>query len=128
MKSALLLFAHGARSAVWAQPFEKIAQRVAQERPGQLVRLAFLELMQPGLLEAAHEVLAQGCRRVHIIPLFLGAGNHVREDLPRLVEGLRQAHPDVVWLLSPPIGEIPEVIDGLSRAVLALADTTPSTP
>jgi sirohydrochlorin cobaltochelatase len=128
MKSAVLLFAHGARSAVWARPFEVIAQRVAQERPGQIVRLAFLELMQPGLLESAHEVVAQGCRRVHVIPLVLGAGNHVREDLPRLVDGLRQAHPDVAWLLSPPIGEIPEVIDGLTRAVLALADATPPTP
>ena len=128
MKSALLLFAHGARSAVWAQPFEKIAQRVAQERPGQVVRLAFLELMQPGLLDAAHEVVALGCRRVHVIPLFLGAGNHVREDLPRLVDGLRHAHPDIDWLLSPPIGEIPEVIDGLTRAVLSLADATPRTP
>lgn len=125
MKTGLILFAHGARSAAWAQPFVKIAEQVAAARPRDVVRLAYLELMQPGLLEAAQELVRLGCTQIHVVPLFLGAGAHVREDLPKLVEQLRQTHPQVRWSHSPPIGEIQSVVDALTHAVLALVDDEP---
>jgi hypothetical protein len=61
MTQGLILFAHGARDPRWAEPFEAVAARVAAQRPGVAVRLAFLELMTPDLPQAGAELVAAGC-------------------------------------------------------------------
>lgn len=116
MKHGLILFAHGARDPRWAAPFEAVAARVRERQPEVAVRLAFLELMAPDLPAAAAELVAAGCTAVTVLPLFLGAGGHVRRDLPLIVEGLRAAHPGVHWQQEPPVGELPSVIDAMAAA------------
>jgi sirohydrochlorin cobaltochelatase len=118
----LILFAHGARDPRWAEPFEAVAARVRAAHPGAAVRLAFLELMQPGLPQAGAELAAAGCTRIDVLPLFLGAGGHVRRDLPLLVDGLRQAHPGVHWRLAPVVGELPAVVQAMAEAAGALLE------
>ena len=46
VKSAIVLFAHGARDAQWAEPFRKIKAMVRARKSGMPVELAFLEIMQ----------------------------------------------------------------------------------
>lgn len=114
----LILFAHGSRNADWAAPFEAVAQRVRAARPDARVRLAFLELMAPDLAAAAAELAAAGCTRIAVVPLFLGTGGHVRRDLPKLVDGLRAAHPGVAFTLHGAAGETDLVIDALAAVAL----------
>ena len=116
MKRGLLLFAHGARDPRWAEPFEAVAARARTHQPTWLVQLAFLELMTPSLRDAGHALAAAGCERVDVVPLFLGAGGHVRNDLPVLLDELRAAHPGVRWQLQRAIGEQDGVIDAMARA------------
>jgi sirohydrochlorin cobaltochelatase len=122
MTPGLILFAHGARDPRWAAPFEAVAARVRAGRPGVAVRLAYLELMTPDLPTAAAELLAEGCGAITVVPLFLGAGGHVRRDLPLLVDGLRAAHPAVRWSLQPPVGELPSLAEAMARAALDALD------
>lgn len=114
--TGLLLFAHGARDPAWARPFEAVAARVRQRDAGVHVALAFLEFMTPDLGTAGDALAAQGCLQVNVVPLFLGAGGHVRKDLPRLLDELRARHPDVTWRLSPAIGEIDSVVEAMADA------------
>jgi sirohydrochlorin cobaltochelatase len=120
MKRGLLLFAHGARDARWALPFEAVAQRIREAEPGLSVALAYLEFMKPALLEAAQRLAALGCERVDVVPLFLGAGGHVRRDLPALLQDLGALHPTVQWRLQNTIGEVDSVIDAMARAALEM--------
>ena len=120
MNTALILFAHGARDPRWAAPFEAVAALVRVQRPDVPVRLAFLELMQPGLLEAGAELAALGCRQLQVLPLFLGTGGHVRKDLPLLIAALSQAYPELSVTLQPAVGEIPGVTTAMARAALDL--------
>ncbi|MBB4841574.1 sirohydrochlorin cobaltochelatase [Paucibacter oligotrophus] len=119
----LLLFAHGARDPAWAPPFEQVAARIAAARPGLPWALAYLEFMQPELEPAAHALAARGCRRIHIVPMFLGAGGHVRKDIPPLVARL-QAHygERVEWILHPPLGDQAPVQQAMAAAALACLD------
>ncbi len=119
MKSGLVLFAHGARDPAWAAPFEAVAARVRHQQPGAGVRLAFLEFMSPTLPEAGAALVAEGCRHVAVLPLFLGAGGHVRKDLPRLLDGLRQAHPGVSFALHAAVGEADAVIAAMAGVAAA---------
>ena len=120
----LILFAHGARDARWATPFEAVAARVRAARPGAMVSLAYLEFMSPTLHEAGAALAAAGCRSVVVLPMFLGAGGHVRRDLPRLLEDLRAAHPDTRYSLHEAIGELDAVVTAMAAAAAALLDAT----
>jgi sirohydrochlorin cobaltochelatase len=121
----LLLFAHGARDPRWSAPFEAVAQRVRAQDPARVVALAYLEFMLPTLHEAGDRLVAAGCRHVDVLPLFLGAGGHVRKDLPLLLAALQAAHAGVVWALHPAVGEMPAVIDAMATAALALPAAGP---
>jgi sirohydrochlorin cobaltochelatase len=116
MKSGLILFAHGARDPAWAAPFQAVAARVRHAQPAAEVRLAFLEFMAPALPEAGAALAAAGCTRVAVLPLFLGAGGHVRKDLPLLVDALRAAHPAVAFTLHGAVGEEDAVITAMAEA------------
>jgi sirohydrochlorin cobaltochelatase len=119
MTEGLILFAHGARDPRWAAPFEAVADRVRRARPGVAVRLAYLELMQPSLPQAGAELAAAGCTALQVVPLFLGAGGHVRKDLPLLVAALQEAHPGLQVTLHPPVGELGPVADAMAAAAVA---------
>jgi sirohydrochlorin cobaltochelatase len=118
-KRGLLLFAHGARDARWALPFEDVAARVRAAAPAVAVELAYLEFMQPGLLEAGARLVAASCTQVDVVPLFLGAGGHVRKDVPDLFARLQQAHANVAWRLQAAIGEAKPVLQAMADAALA---------
>ncbi|HEY0819190.1 MAG TPA: CbiX/SirB N-terminal domain-containing protein, partial [Rhizobacter sp.] len=109
----------------WALPFEAVAGIVRARRPGMPVALAFLEFMSPALPEAGARLAAQGCTEVAVVPLFLGAGGHVRKDLPALLAELAAQHPQVVWSLQPAIGEIDSVVQAMAEAALRLGEPPP---
>jgi sirohydrochlorin cobaltochelatase len=118
-RTGLLLFAHGARDPAWARPFAAVAERCRAQRPGTAVALAFLEFMPPDLVAAGAALVAQGCRRVDVVPLFLGAGGHVRKDIPVLLARLQADHPGVAWTLHHAVGEHEWVIAAMADAALA---------
>jgi len=124
----ILLFAHGARDPAWAQPFQKVEAGLRAARPDLEVRLAYLEFMAPTLTEAATQLVDSGCRQIHVVPLFLGTGGHVRRDLPTLLDQLRARHgPLVSWALQPPIGEAAGVIQAMVEICLAPNSNSSST-
>jgi sirohydrochlorin cobaltochelatase len=119
--TGLLLFAHGARDPQWAQPFQAVAARCALALGRQRVALAFLEFMTPDLVSAGTQLVAGGCTRVDVVPLFLGAGGHVRKDIPVLMARLQAEHPTVQFALRPAIGEAEAVINAMAEVALAPA-------
>lgn len=81
--------------------------------------LAYLEFMSPNMDEAAHSLVIAGCTTVHIVPLFLGAGGHVRKDVPALIERLQaQYGPQINWRLHSTIGDHALVTEAMAEAAL----------
>ena len=114
MKSALVLFAHGARDPEWAAPFRKIRHTVAARRPDLAVELAFLEFMQPALGETIEKLAGTGHAAITVAPLFMAQGGHLKRDLPLLLENLRQRYPAVTLTLQPAVGDVDIILDAIS--------------
>ncbi|GAB2919738.1 CbiX/SirB N-terminal domain-containing protein [Paraburkholderia jirisanensis] len=116
----IVLFAHGARDARWAEPFERLAGRLRELRgsDGGPVTLAFLELMSPDLPGAVAAQVADGCTSVTVVPVFFGQGGHIRKDLPIIVDTCRAAHPDVEIRCATPVGEDDAVIEAIAQYCL----------
>ena len=82
--TAILLFAHGSSDPAWAAPFENILKNV-REQTSAPVALAYLERMQPSLIDAVGTMAARGVDELTLVPLFLAVGGHMRKDLPVMV-------------------------------------------
>ena len=108
---ALVLFAHGARAASWAVPFERLREMTAAQvahMPHMApvsVSLAFLELMEPRLPAEVARLASGGVDDITVVPVFLGQGGHLLRDLPLLVAQLRIDHPGIAIKVVGAIGE-----------------------
>jgi sirohydrochlorin cobaltochelatase len=119
MTQALILFAHGSRDPQWRAPIEAVAARVRALAPQVAVACAYLELTEPDLPTVAAQLIASSASEIWIKPMFLGVGKHAREDLPQLVDGLRQTYPGVRFHLEASVGEETQVLDSLAAVALA---------
>ena len=119
-KLGIVLFAHGSRDDRWRAPVEAIARRVQALDPSAKVACAYLELVLPDLRTAAQDLISAGATSIRVVPLFLGMGKHVREDLPRLIDELRQQHVGVSLTLNQAVGEDLDVIELLARKALEI--------
>ena len=116
--TGIVLLAHGSRDARWREPVEAVARRMRERDDAAPVSCASLELAKPDLCTAATDLIASGARSIRVVPLFLGMGKHVREDLPRLLDELRALHPTTTFSVKRAVGEDPVVIDLLARIAL----------
>ena len=118
MTRAIVLFGHGSRDPQWREPLEAVARRIRSRSAQAEVRCAFLELDAPDLETAVGELVEGGAKSIRVVPMFLGAGRHAREDLPRLVDRCRHAYPAVHFELRPSVGENARLLDLLATIVL----------
>ena len=123
MKSIVLL-AHGSRDPQWTMPFDQIRAEVERRAPKCATVLAYLEHSQPDLSTAIDQLVTHGTTLIQIVPLFLGPGGHVRNDVPRLVERAMAQHAEVRFVLKPFIGDAGLVLDAI--ADYAASDSDPS--
>ena len=117
-KRGVILFGHGSRDPAWREPMDAVARRIAEKAPGTRAICAFLELQAPDFAAAVAELAREGAEHVTVLPMFLGVGKHVRQDLPALVESARATHPGVDIAVLPSVGELPEVIEALATSTL----------
>lgn len=121
---AVVLFAHGARRAAWADPFRQLCTLVATAKPTWRVELAFLECMTPDLPTLAAQLAADGITHVVLVPLFLASGGHVHDDLPRLVAALATHHPHLQWHITPALGEDETLLQAIATWVCTQSTAT----
>ncbi|MDZ7919778.1 CbiX/SirB N-terminal domain-containing protein [Rhodoferax sp.] len=119
--TGIVLFAHGSRDPLWHKPMEAVAEQIRQKEPAALVACAYLELSQPDLPTAVAALVAQGVHSVRIVPMFLGVGKHAREDLPLLVQALRDTYPQLALSLQKAVGENAKLVDLLAQIALESA-------
>jgi sirohydrochlorin cobaltochelatase len=119
-KSALILFAHGARDPEWANPMRRVRAAVLQRDPSLRVELAFLEFMSPNLGDCARALVEEGCEAISVVPMFIAQGGHLKNDVPVLMDELRNAHPDVRFILSPPVGEAEAIVQAMAAYAVGL--------
>ncbi len=118
--SAYFLIAHGSRDPRSRQALEACTMFVRQALdPSQSLEQAW-PLVGAGVLEFGDQPLAvqietfaktasrDGIRRIFLLPLFLMAGNHVKQDLPEAVQ-MAQRHSSSELTLCPHLGSHPDI-------------------
>jgi sirohydrochlorin cobaltochelatase len=124
--AGVVLFAHGARDPEWAEPFRAIAVRVAASRKDLAVKLAFLELQPPSLADAITELAAAGHTTIHVAPLFMAQGSHLKKDVPALLAEIGKQQPALAITLLPAIGDVPGLRDAIAGWLAAAVPGAPA--
>lgn len=114
----IVLFAHGARDPEWARPFEAIRDAIRSRRPEMPIVLAYLEVMAPALDEAIDSLAAQGAVAITVFPLFMAQGGHLKQDVPRILDAIRAAHPNIPIALESAVGDVPEILEAIAGWIL----------
>ena len=114
---AVILVGHGSVRAGSGAAMFRLAERARAEGMAPVVAAGFLNYRRPTFAEALASCVAEGATDVIVQPYFLVSGKYVREDVARLVETGRQAHPEVLLRVAAPFGDHP----ALARLVLQRA-------
>lgn len=114
-----ILLAHGSRDPLWMEPLKKILEKVRLNNPAVLWELAFLESCAPNLEGCLKTLVADHSSifSVKIIPVFMAAGTHLRQDLPRLVKPLKELHPHLKIEIGSVLGEEEKIQEALAHFI-----------
>jgi sirohydrochlorin cobaltochelatase len=116
----VILLAHGSPDPDWRRPIEQIRDRMAELDAMRDIVAAYMGFIPPTLDEAIAALHARGHRHLIVLAAFLSpGGNHIKKDIPALVEAARAAFPDVTLELRPgAVGAAPEVVEAFARVGL----------
>jgi sirohydrochlorin ferrochelatase len=111
VKTALLLIAHGSRQEEANADLHAVVSEMRKRGEFAIVEGAFLELAKPTIEEAGARCVEQGARQVIMLPYFLSAGVHVRQDLTAIREKLAKRLPGIEFRLADPLGPHPLLLE-----------------
>ena len=104
----LILIAHGSRDPRWRAALEQLTESLQAEVGRDAVRLAYMDLTPPTLLDVVAEAVRLGSREIRVLPLFLTEEGHVERNILPLVDRVRQAHPSAYVEILPAVGRLPQ--------------------
>ncbi|MDY6912790.1 MAG: precorrin-8X methylmutase, partial [Chloroflexota bacterium] len=115
-KTGVIILTHGSRSKQTINEILNIFDRVTDRvrsllAPGVEVLWAALQFNHPNLEEAVEALVARGIDRVLILPYFLLPGRHITEEMPLLIETLRQTYPETQFVMADTLGVNEHLID-----------------
>ncbi len=103
-RTGLLMVAHGSPDADNNRPIYAVAERVRASGRYASVTVCFMDLNQPSISEAVDDCVQHSVNHIIAVPYFLQMGNHVADDLPRLIGEARVCHPQATVVLSEHLG------------------------
>jgi sirohydrochlorin cobaltochelatase len=106
----VLLVGHGSRESASNAEFEAIASAYRLARPELRVETAYIELAEPLIAEALARLAAE-MPHVTVVPVFLFAAGHVKNDLPLAIAEARRAHPRCHIDAAPALGVHPALAE-----------------
>ena len=109
MSIGLLIVGHGSRDPNANAEFESVVAAYRASRPDVDVTHGYVELARPSLAMALRE-LAQRADFIVVLPLFLFAAGHVKNDIPLALSQARQNFPDVRFTVTNALGVDPNLV------------------
>jgi sirohydrochlorin cobaltochelatase len=114
---AVMLVGHGSLRSGAGAAMIRLAERAQAARVAPIVGAGFLNYSRPTFDETLARCIEAGASEIIIQPYFLVPGKFVREDLARLAEAGRLAHPGLLIQVAQPFGDHP----ALARLLLKRA-------
>lgn len=111
---ALLLIDHGSRRSEANALLDEVVALVKKRLGADaIVEPGHMEVAEPTITQGFARCVAQGATRVVAHPFMLAPGRHVTADLPRILEEVARNHDGVTFVIAPPLGSHPGIIEAI---------------
>ncbi len=120
-RTGLLIMAHGSPDAQANEPIHVIARLARASSQYVAVTACFMDLNQPSIPDAAAAMIRRGITHIIAVPYFLHLGNHVRDDLPVLIDAARARHPRSTIILAEHLGFDRSIVSVIADRVAEVA-------
>jgi sirohydrochlorin cobaltochelatase len=118
--TCVLVVGHGSRDARSNADFESLVSLFRQANPRFAVSHAYVEIASPSLKDAL-AVTGAEYENVVVLPLFLFAAGHLKNDVPLAIAETRARYPHVRFAATRELGIHPALIDlAFARAGVSL--------
>ncbi len=114
---AVLYIGHGTRSKTGAQEIRTFIERVMKRIDVPIQLLCFLELTDPSIEEGFRQCIDKGATEIVMVPLFLLAAGHIKEDIPAVLSALKEQYPQIGIKVRDPFGIHGGILDGVAELI-----------
>jgi sirohydrochlorin cobaltochelatase len=85
VKETLLLVGHGSKLPYSKQLITDIAEKVKAQNKFENIEIGLMEFNEPSIPTALKKIIADGTKRIIVVPVFLAPGTHTEKDIPRIL-------------------------------------------
>ncbi len=121
-KKAALIVGHGSRSQEAVAQFNQVVDRVRLNAVFSVVMGAHMELAEPDIPTVIKQLADAATTDIVVVPYFLFMGNHIKKDIPDILNEQRLLYPHITFKLGNPIGFEPLVADILIKRATEAAN------
>ncbi|MFT3970723.1 MAG: CbiX/SirB N-terminal domain-containing protein [Micropruina sp.] len=114
----LVIAGHGTRVNAGADAAFALVEKVRGLLPGVRVEAGFVELTPPTIDQALDAVLASAPAAV-VVPLMIGTGGHVRDDIPQAIESSKSRYTDATVVYTRHLGSPAPMIAAVHARIAA---------
>lgn len=114
---AILYIGHGTRSRKGANEAKSFINRVMDGIDVPIQEISFLELTEPCIEEGFQRCVEKGATEIIVVPLFLLAAGHIKEDIPLALSSLKEIYPNVQVNVRNPFGVQEIILDAIAELV-----------
>ncbi|MCC3646382.1 MAG: sirohydrochlorin chelatase [Bacillota bacterium] len=123
---AVLYIGHGTRSIKGAAEANLFIESVMKKVDAPIQKLCFLELTEPYIKEGFEHCVREGATEIVIVPLFLLAAGHIKQDIPEELAPLIEKYHGIIVKMVDPFGVQDTILDAITE--LVTADAQPISP
>jgi len=92
VKETLLLVGHGSKLPYSKQLLVDIAEKVKAQNKFENIEIGLMEFNEPSIPTALKKIIADGTKRIIVVPVFLAPGTHTTKDIPTILGLLKEEH------------------------------------
>jgi len=126
MNTGFIVLGHGSKVSETVDILKDITDSLRKRLRLDAIHYAALQFNEPGLPEVINMLVEAGTNDIVVLPLFLTDGNHVREDIPGIINEECAKHPSVIIKLACHIGADMRITDILVDRIIGMIGGTPS--
>jgi sirohydrochlorin cobaltochelatase len=122
----ILVVGHGSRDPEGVVEFQLFVQNFSQALAPRTVSACFLELSDPPILAEIERWVGLGVKTITLVPFFLLAAGHVKNDVPSAINLARLHYPQIHFQYGAPIGPHHLILEILQERLLEAEQHNPS--
>jgi sirohydrochlorin cobaltochelatase len=89
----------------------KVVKEIKKRNNWSMVEQAFFQFLKPDLPRSIEKLANKGCTKIVVLPFFLFSGNHVTQDIPKILKEEGKKYKNIEFVLTKSLGQDSRIID-----------------